>query len=57
MLMSSQGKNGTYLVRESQSTPGKYAMSVRNDDKVVHIMIDNKVRAFSVKKLKLFNFR
>jgi tyrosine-protein phosphatase non-receptor type 11 len=26
-------------VRESQSKPGDYVLSVRNDDKVTHVMI------------------
>lgn len=45
-LLMEQGKNGSYLVRESQSTPGQYAISVRTDDKVTHIMIHNNVRNF-----------
>lgn len=38
------GKHGTYLVRESQSAPGQFAISVKAaDDKVIHVMIYNKV--------------
>lgn len=31
--------NGTYLVRESNSFPGEYALTVKNDDAVLHIRI------------------
>ena len=34
-----KGKNGSFLVRESQSKPGEYVLSVRTDDKVTHVMI------------------
>ncbi|VDI09962.1 tyrosine-protein phosphatase non-receptor type 11 [Mytilus galloprovincialis] len=34
-----KGKNGSYLVRESQSKPGDYVLSVRTDDKATHVMI------------------
>lgn len=34
-----KGKNGSYLVRESQSKPGDFVLSVRTDDKVTHVMI------------------
>lgn len=34
-----KGKNGSYLVRESQSKPGDYVLSVRCDDRVTHVMI------------------
>lgn len=40
-----RGKNGSFLVRESQSKPGDFVLSVRTDDKVTHVMIrwhDNK---------------
>uniref|UniRef100_A0A914WFK2 protein-tyrosine-phosphatase n=1 Tax=Plectus sambesii TaxID=2011161 RepID=A0A914WFK2_9BILA len=47
-LLMDQGKNGSYLVRESQSTPGQYAISVRTDDKVTHIMIHNNNGRFDV---------
>ncbi len=33
------GKNGSFLVRESQSKPGDYVLSVRTDDRVTHVMI------------------
>ena len=44
-LMLERGKNGSFLVRESQSKPGDYVLTVRTDDKVTHVMIrcvDNK---------------
>ncbi|CAO1422496.1 unnamed protein product [Diamesa hyperborea] len=44
-LILERGRNGSFLVRESQSKPGDYVLSVRNDDKVTHVMIrwqDNK---------------
>ena len=34
-----RGKNGSFLVRESQSKPGDYVLSVRSEDKVTHVMI------------------
>ena len=34
-----KGKNGSFLVRESQSKPGDYVLSVRTDDKVTHVKI------------------
>ncbi|KAL2749537.1 tyrosine-protein phosphatase corkscrew isoform X1 [Vespula maculifrons] len=44
-LMMERGKNGSFLVRESQSKPGDFVLSVRTDDRVTHVMIrsqDNK---------------
>ncbi|KAM7346840.1 tyrosine-protein phosphatase corkscrew-like isoform 3-T3 [Cochliomyia hominivorax] len=44
-LLLERGKNGSFLVRESQSKPGDFVLSVRTDDKVTHVMIrwqDNK---------------
>lgn len=43
--MMERGKNGSFLVRESQSKPGDFVLSVRTDDRVTHVMIrsqDNK---------------
>ncbi|CAH0557183.1 unnamed protein product [Brassicogethes aeneus] len=46
LLLMDRGKNGSFLVRESQSKPGDFVLSVRTDDKVTHVMIrcttDNK---------------
>uniref|UniRef100_A0A1I8Q0M3 protein-tyrosine-phosphatase n=1 Tax=Stomoxys calcitrans TaxID=35570 RepID=A0A1I8Q0M3_STOCA len=44
-LLLERGKNGSFLVRESQSKPGDFVLSVRTDEKVTHVMIrwqDNK---------------
>lgn len=38
-VLTEKGKNGSYLVRESQSKPGDYVLSVRCDDKATHVMI------------------
>ncbi|XP_076087113.1 tyrosine-protein phosphatase non-receptor type 11-like isoform X1 [Mytilus galloprovincialis] len=38
-VLMEKGKNGSYLVRESQSKPGDYVLSVRTDDKATHVMI------------------
>lgn len=38
-LILDRGKNGSFLVRESQSQPGDFVLSVRTDDKVTHVMI------------------
>lgn len=38
-LILDRGKNGSFLVRESQSKPGDFVLSVRMDDKVTHVMI------------------
>lgn len=45
-LILKHGKNGSFLVRESQSKPGDYVLSVRNDDKVTHVMIRLQVSIF-----------
>lgn len=38
-MILERGKNGSFLVRESQSKPGDFVLSVRTDDKVTHVMI------------------
>ncbi|XP_044752844.1 tyrosine-protein phosphatase corkscrew-like isoform X2 [Coccinella septempunctata] len=38
-LLLERGKNGSFLVRESQSKLGDFVLSVRTDDKVTHVMI------------------
>jgi len=38
-LLLDRGKNGSFLVRESSSSPGDYVLSARSDDNVVHIML------------------
>jgi len=44
-LILDKGKNGSFLVRESQSKPGEYVLSVRTDDRVTHVMIRCRVSA------------
>jgi hypothetical protein len=43
-LLLETGKNGSFLVRESQGKPGNYVLSVRTEDKITHVMIRYKVR-------------
>ncbi|CAK8690501.1 unnamed protein product [Clavelina lepadiformis] len=38
-LLMERGKNGSFLVRQSLSKPGDFVLSVRCDDKIIHIMI------------------
>lgn len=38
-LLLEKGKNGSFLVRESQSKPGDYVLTVRTDDKATHVII------------------
>lgn len=38
-LLMTHGKNGSFLVRSSQTRPGEYALSVRIDEKVTHVFI------------------
>lgn len=45
-VLIEKGKNGSYLVRESQSKPGDFVLSIRCDDKVTHVMIRFQVRLF-----------
>lgn len=47
-LILEKGKNGSFLVRESQSKPGDYVLSVRTDDKVTHVMIRRKDEYYDV---------
>ncbi|XP_070562066.1 tyrosine-protein phosphatase non-receptor type 11-like [Ptychodera flava] len=37
--LTDKGKHGSFLVRESQSKPGDFVLSVRCDDRATHIMI------------------
>lgn len=45
-LILERGKNGSFLVRESQSKPGDYVLSVRTDDRVTQVMIRWQVNHF-----------
>lgn len=57
-LLTEKGKNGSFLVRESQSHPGDFVLSVRTGDdktdssdskpKVTHVMIRCQVRLYEV---------
>jgi len=38
-ILLNKGKNGSFLVRESISKPGDYVLTVRVDDRIIHIMI------------------
>ena len=38
-VLLDKGRNGSFLVRESQRKPGNYVLSVRSEDKVTHVMI------------------
>lgn len=38
-----RGKYGSYLVRESQSKPGDFVLSVKCEDKVTHVKIRSHV--------------
>ncbi|KAG5311446.1 CSW phosphatase, partial [Pseudoatta argentina] len=53
-LMLERGKNGSFLVRESQSKPGDFVLSVRTDDRVTHVMIrsQDKERSGAPKKFQ-----
>ena len=46
-MLKEKGKNGSYLVRESQSKPGDFVISVRVDDKITHVKIRCKVRVIA----------
>ncbi|CAL1682553.1 unnamed protein product [Lasius platythorax] len=47
-LMLERGKNGSFLVRESQSKPGDFVLSVRTDDRVTHVMIRSQDSKYDV---------
>ncbi|KAI5632953.1 protein-tyrosine phosphatase domain-containing protein [Phthorimaea operculella] len=38
-MMLENGKNGSFLVRESQRQPGDFVLSVRTSDRVTHVII------------------
>lgn len=38
-MILEKGKNGSFLVRESQSEPGNFVLSVRTEDRVTHVKI------------------
>ncbi|XP_065168794.1 tyrosine-protein phosphatase corkscrew-like isoform X3 [Atheta coriaria] len=54
-LILERGKNGSFLVRESQSKPGDFVLSVRTDDKVTHVMIRTQDNRYDVGGGKAFD--
>lgn len=53
--MLERGKNGSFLVRESQSKPGDFVLSVRTDDRVTHVIIRSQVNYILSFILHMFN--
>lgn len=63
-LLTEKGKNGSFLVRESQSHPGDFVLSVRTGDdktdssdskpKVTHVMIHCQVSSGPLSHSKYF---
>jgi hypothetical protein len=49
--------NGTYLVRASSSNPGEYALSVKNDNNVIHVRISHTVSSSCIFCIHIFLFR
>jgi fyn-related kinase len=52
-LLMLSGRHGTYLVRESESNPGDYSLSVRDHDNIKHYRVrslDNNLGLFIVKR-------
>jgi len=47
-MLNEKGKNGSFLVRESQSKPGDYVLSVKSEDKINHIFIRHQVQCWIV---------
>lgn len=47
-LILDKGKNGSFLVRESQSNLGNYVLTVRTEDKVSHVKIECRNSKFDV---------
>lgn len=47
-LMLENGKNGSFLVRESQRQPGDFVLSVRTRDRVTHVIIRRKDNDYDV---------
>jgi tyrosine-protein phosphatase non-receptor type 11 len=48
VLMAKDVAIGTFLVRASTSTPGDFCFSIRENDKVTHVMINYKNSSYSV---------
>ncbi|CAG9558167.1 unnamed protein product [Danaus chrysippus] len=47
-LMMEKGRNGSFLVRESQAHPGEYVLSVRVRGRVSHVMIRKQQNKYDV---------
>lgn len=47
-LIMEKGKNGSFLVRESQAHPGEFVLSVRVRRRVSHVMIRRQVSSYFV---------
>ncbi|XP_040565040.1 tyrosine-protein phosphatase non-receptor type 11 [Lepeophtheirus salmonis] len=47
-VLMGKGKNGSFLVRESQSKPGEFVVSARSENKVTHVMILHRDNKFDV---------
>ncbi|CAK1554735.1 unnamed protein product [Leptosia nina] len=47
-LIMEKGRNGSYLVRESQTHPGEYVLSVRVRGRVSHVMIRRQQNKYNV---------
>ncbi|XP_012547388.2 tyrosine-protein phosphatase non-receptor type 11 [Bombyx mandarina] len=47
-MMMENGKNGSFLVRESQRQPGDFVLSVRTRDRVTHVIIRRKDNKYDV---------
>lgn len=54
-LMLDNGKNGSFLVRESQRQPGDFVLSVRTRDRVTHVIIRRKDDKYDVGGGKQFD--
>lgn len=47
-MMLENGKNGSFLVRESQRQPGDFVLSVRTRDRVTHVIVRRKDNKYDV---------
>ena len=54
LLEQSFNDPGSYLIRNSQSTPGDYSLSVKCEQGVVHYKIKHSSRGYSISDRKLF---
>ena len=48
-MLLQKGKQGSYLVRESQSQPGQFALAVRCNNGVQQVIISHKDEKFQIK--------